>query len=330
MIDQKYVELTTKRDDSVRASNLQIVMNNFCNSRCEHCKIWEEEDRKQITLEDCMKLKFTPNLRHIDLTGGETFLYSKFDDVLDYFTSEQQIEKVSITTNGILVQKTYDDIVDLSRLQREKLKIFVSIDGPREIHNVVRGLDCFDKAVNTVSRLQELDVKVGISYTANDFSASRFAELRDYMQKTFGIKINSINIPNVSKFYKNSLNLFSTPYTSLSLENFEKYFSSLLNSEFMREKLTTGGTSLRCTSLMNKLVIDSEKFVRGCFSEWNNDFIITDLDTIHYDLNKVYSLDKYWELRQRSFDKKCSDCFTNCENSCWFKYDSENQRRLVK
>src|SRR4030095_12097107 len=97
----------------------------------------------------------------ISLTGGEIFMRKDIMSVLDLFRSKGYACGY-LTTNGTIISdERADALADLAA--RGFLKhISVSVDGPKELHDVARGLKgTFERTTAGLTRLQEAARRAG-------------------------------------------------------------------------------------------------------------------------------------------------------------------------
>ncbi len=130
--------------------HLQITRN--CNLRCWFCGQWGKkgffsdacgskmtlDDWKKVidSLENCCKTKST--YPSVMLWGGEPLTSPYFGDITAYLR-QKGFDELGIVTNGVLIDKWADV------LRNDFKKIYISIDGPKEIHDSIRGNGVFDK-----------------------------------------------------------------------------------------------------------------------------------------------------------------------------------------
>ncbi|MAF43592.1 MAG: hypothetical protein CMI54_05415 [Parcubacteria group bacterium] len=131
---------------------LQIDITNRCNLRCQHC-VREAINKGQIEpdfrklkkiIENAKKLGF----KEINFSGGEPTLRDDIFDLL-YITKKQGLFR-AITTNGIFNNSV------LNNLLKSKIDLIqISIDGPKKIHEKIRGIaGIFDKIIENALRLK--------------------------------------------------------------------------------------------------------------------------------------------------------------------------------
>jgi MoaA/NifB/PqqE/SkfB family radical SAM enzyme len=139
------------------AVNFDITYN--CNLRCEHCYYWasinalgikkqELSDEQWI---DVFKYWKRLGVRNVSLTGGEpTLRMNIIKEAHEYFT------QVQTATNGII--RIPEDV--------QPKGIWLSIDGPEEVHNRIRGAkNCFQKLVENYQDDKRVAVSSTISTT---------------------------------------------------------------------------------------------------------------------------------------------------------------------
>jgi MoaA/NifB/PqqE/SkfB family radical SAM enzyme len=126
---------------------VSLTVTNRCNLRCRMCAQWSEEGymrkRKPSDSYSGTIVPFDGLLKAVDevheygapliIRGGEPLLYPRIMDLLAHIKSKGM--SLSLETNGVLLKKHAESLV--------KLKIdhmIISVDGPEEIHDHVRGV----------------------------------------------------------------------------------------------------------------------------------------------------------------------------------------------
>lgn len=105
------------------------------------------------------KSKYDPSLEGvIQLTGGEPVLRNDWKDIVDY--CKHQSLNVILMTNGTLLT---EDIASYS--SQNNIRVQVSIDGPKETHDKIRGDTSFKAALKGLCVLIHKNVDCSVSMT---------------------------------------------------------------------------------------------------------------------------------------------------------------------
>lgn len=130
----------------------------------------QEELKQHLSLNDIERLlndvkRFKPN---ITLFGGEPLLYKDWQEAARMAKGRGM--RCNIITNGILLEKAADAIVDAGVDE-----IIFSLDGPRDIHDEIRGAKgTYDKALAGFKRISELKTKKGLKKPIVNISTAIF------------------------------------------------------------------------------------------------------------------------------------------------------------
>ena len=126
---------------------VSLTVTNRCNLRCRMCAQWSEEGymqkRKPSDSYSGTVVPFDSLLKVVDevyeygapliIRGGEPLLYPHIMDLLAHIKSKGM--SLSLETNGVLLKKYAESLVKLKIDQ-----MIISVDGPEEIHDHVRGV----------------------------------------------------------------------------------------------------------------------------------------------------------------------------------------------
>jgi len=165
-----------------------------CNLRCEMCFFYgrgktPKLDKWELTLDEMERVidsiakayRWFPSKPYLGITGGEPFIRRDIFEIIDYI--KKKGFKFSIVSNFALLNE--DKIDKLLQLKPNSMN--VSMDGPREIHDKIRGVEgTFDKAVENLKYLRSKDNRMPIrmnctvSYANKDY----FKELLKIAKET--------------------------------------------------------------------------------------------------------------------------------------------------
>ena len=175
-----------------KISYLTFYVNNICQLRCSMCFYWDSMQKKtiQLSLDQIKKIaKSLPNLLQLSMTGGEPTLRKDLPEVVKTFCDISKVAKCSIITNGMMTERI---IVMVKKILSENVdtsfRLCVSIDGIKEVHNKIRGVEkSYENAIKTFFALKELknefnNLHVDINTTVSKFNFSTFFEFAELVR----------------------------------------------------------------------------------------------------------------------------------------------------
>lgn len=148
-----------------------------CNLDCLHCYTYRFRGLRELSLQEKLKLAKDigeNGIKYVNLTGGEPLIHPHLPQVL-LMLHEYNVEK-SIVTNATLVR---DNIVEL--LYKTDTHIFATIEGPREVHDKIRGHGSYDLANRGIEVLRKKLSDISIVATVNKINYKRVHEIIDYV-----------------------------------------------------------------------------------------------------------------------------------------------------
>jgi MoaA/NifB/PqqE/SkfB family radical SAM enzyme len=149
-------------------SSLSFTLTNRCNLRCRMCGQWSEEGYIRTAGATPPEMELADWKRVVDeaashgvgsvlLRGGEPFLFPGIIELLDYIHGKGMF--ISIDTNGTLLRRYAADLLRIGSLH-----MTISMDGPEEIHDAVRGVPgTFRRIREGVELLHQLERETGRS-----------------------------------------------------------------------------------------------------------------------------------------------------------------------
>ncbi len=165
-----------------------------CNLRCTHCyqtgkggdelplgeikaTIGEIEEMLRIW-SDSYGIDFSPSF---NITGGEPFLHRDFFEILEEL--RRRHFDVYLLSNGTLIDEKKAKL--LSWLGVKGVQI--SIEGPQDIHERIRGKGSFDASVRGIRYLLGAGIAVNLNATLSGVNAGRFMEMID-LSSSLGVQ----------------------------------------------------------------------------------------------------------------------------------------------
>lgn len=297
-----------------------------CNSRCKTCGIWKKESKNELKLEEIEKIfDKLNNLSWVDLTGGEIFLRDDIEKIMKTIIEKSEnLYMLHFPTNGLLTEKIVNISSEIKKMDIPKFVVSISLDGPREIHDEIRGVEGnFDKAMETYKALDELGIDVYFGMTLSDYNIGKYEETLEQLKKEipgFDEKELHTNIYHTSKHY----------YSNKKHGDREELIKDLKKCERNRRGLTLnpikileykyikraidyvkeGEMPLPCKSLSASCFIDPKGNVYPC-SIYNRK--IGSLRNYNYSLEEIWNSEKAEKIIEEIKNLECGGCWTPCE-----------------
>lgn len=275
-----------------------------CPLSCKHCFYNAELNKpiKELTLQEIEKIANNlPYLEYLQLSGGEPFIRDDIPQIAEIFF-KRGLKKLIIPTNGFLGERVIEQAKKMKKAGYN-FSITLSIDGFRDLHNFIRGRDCFDKAMDTFKKLKELGVETGFIVSLSKINYKDYLDLIRFLKT----KTNSIDPVLVR----------AKPDIMLSAEEFEKIrpeleklvYSHLTPFYRQRKKLLNdiycsvirgNPVPYKCLAGKTIAVLEPDGQVRSCeiFRKLGN------VRDYNYNINKILKLDK--------IPRRCKDCIHPC------------------
>lgn len=127
-----------------------------CPLRCDACHVWKRPLGPELLPGELDRLfSGLPSLRWLALTGGEIPARPDWPEVADVIRRHApRLLFLTFPTNGYLPDATVALAKRLAHPRGPRPVVTVSLDGPRELHDELRGRPgAFDRAVETARRL---------------------------------------------------------------------------------------------------------------------------------------------------------------------------------
>ena len=161
----------------LRASPISLAyeISWLCNLECAYCDrhtpMANEMAREQIlkALDEFVEL----GTRSVSLDGGEPLAHPNVAEIVQFLV-ERDVE-VSMHTNGILVPRKIETI-------RKLKKVKISLDGPRQSHDAMRGMGSFDSAIAGARAAVQVGVPVEFTCSVGRHNANVLDQLLDIVE----------------------------------------------------------------------------------------------------------------------------------------------------
>jgi len=182
------------------------------------CNIWDNptEKSKEITLEEIKRL---PNVKFINLTGGEPFIREDLGDIVEICFTKSP--RVVISTSGC-----YEDRIIALAKKFPNVGIRISIEGLAGKNDELRGrTGSFDKGLRTLLTLKEMGLKdIGFGCTVSNNNSTDMLSLYQ-LSKFLNMEFATAAFHNSYYFHKDD-NLITNQKEVCA--NFEKLINMQL------------------------------------------------------------------------------------------------------
>ncbi len=322
---------------------LNFAITYKCNSRCKTCGVWKLKPRDEMSLEEIEKFsKKISFINWIRLTGGEPFLRKNYVDIVRTLDKNLDLFLLTTPTNGISSKLIYSNVSRVLKFFKKRYIITISLDGPQKVHNKIRGVRCWNKAIETYKLLNRLqkdkrNFKLFFGYTISPYNAGHFKETVESVKQVLpeiDVKDFHLNLFQTSDvYYHNRSWKLDEKYKRNALKDID-YFtnsqSSFLDSiklvEFRYLRLAkgylkSGKMPIPCNVFNLSSFIDPSGNVYPCTMF---DRKLGSLRENGYDLKKILTSEKAKKLAEEIKNGRCPHCWTPCEAhqvilSSWFK-----------
>jgi len=155
---------------------LNIHVTDACNLRCKYCYInfsHAAPDMPFAQLELIIRDAADMGTERISLEGGEPLIRKDIGDIVNLVRDLDM--ECNINTNGFFVAAKIEQIKRVDMLS-------VSLDGPKEVHDAMRGAGSFDKAIQAIGIARQRGIKVHVLFVMNRSNRYSLDALLDLAQ----------------------------------------------------------------------------------------------------------------------------------------------------
>ncbi|MFH1538727.1 MAG: radical SAM protein [bacterium] len=164
--------------------SLALCVTHRCNADCLTCNI-ASRPANEMSIEEwrCVFRSFGRKTLWFTITGGEPFLRGDMTELLEALLETCVPAHVTIATNGSLIEAVLEAAEICNSHQKTKVALNVSIDGPREAHDRIRGrVGAYDTATETLRKLSETkprNLRLGVHTVISRHNVDFIPELVD-------------------------------------------------------------------------------------------------------------------------------------------------------
>ena len=193
-------------------TDASIILTYRCPMRCVMCNIWQHPTDRREELQ-AADLRTLPDLRFINLTGGEPFIREDLADIVE--ECYRHTRRIVISTSGWFE----DRVIALAR-RFPNIGIRISIEGLSQKNDELRGHQGgFDRGLRTLLALRDMGLRdIGFGCTVSNNNSADMLSLYQ-LSRSLGMEFATAAFHNSYYFHKDD-NVITN--TSEVCANFEK------------------------------------------------------------------------------------------------------------
>ena len=306
---------------------IAIELATHCNLACKMCSVWKQRG-EELAHEKVLSLM--AEARALGATGFSTcgtepFMREDTPEILAY-AERIGFQEICAVSNGVLLNKG-QRLEALEKLR--KLNIVISLDGPREVHDDLRGKGVYDKAVEALREIRRRGITCSISSVIMRQTIDRLEEIVD-LAADLGIPVISMQ-PYERETACLDNDHWQFEFSSEEEETVDKklrrlmvyakqkkvsvYTASMM--EFVPAFLARGIRRIPPTGCFvpsRLMIVDTAGECYPCF-QMRHSMRHKSMGNVHEKtLDEMWHNDIHRELTMRGLNRKCPGCLAGCSD----------------
>ncbi len=306
---------------------LTLILNGSCPTRCVYCSIWKTPSPDELTAQEWERVfASAPRSTWVNLSGGEIFMRKDLPDILGALTARMRdLYLVDFPTTGYYPERTLAACEQLVRGGVGRVLVTVSLAGPPELHDRLRGRDgAFERACEGMRALKQ----AALPRVQAFFGMTLFPSNADHVEQAVAAACERVeglqrsdfhfNIGMESGHYYRNAGVDAKPPARV-LEILHKQRRrgvgpvAVLERAYQRRigrYLKTGRSPVPCAALRSSVFVDPQGVVYPC-SIYSRP--LGSLRTHAYDLGAILRAEEARRARRSVIADTCPGCWTPCE-----------------
>ena len=166
-------------------------LTNRCTLNCVYCNIWNTRAR-ELSYEEIVKVideLSRIGTKRISFSGGEPLLREDISQIISYCRDKNIYPEMN--SNGTLIADNIDSIRGLDFLK-------LSLDGPEQAHDLLRGKGSYRKVINAADACLKEKIKFGFACTLTKHNINKL----DFMLELAGKYETIVAFQPIKKIYR--------------------------------------------------------------------------------------------------------------------------------
>ena len=255
---------------------LVYMVTDRCNSRCMHCKIWQQQPvNKPLTPDELNNILRDPlfeNVKYILGTGGEPVVRKDIKEIMLAIHDALPDTKLQLSTNGLLPDRVLD-VVNTLMKHNVNMEVGVSLDGVGDVHDRLRGVkgnfEKTDYLLRELVRLKKIHngkLTIGAGIVVSEFTTDHINEARDYAKK-IGIDLQE-QWYNMASFYNDITHGCDTALKQKMVDIVSSQRPSTTQEKWLKW-LNNESIKFPCFAVNNFCVLKCNGDMVPCLTKWD-------------------------------------------------------------
>ncbi|MBI4845411.1 MAG: radical SAM protein [Candidatus Omnitrophica bacterium] len=181
-----------------RLKYINYVCTYRCNGQCLSCNIWQKKEDRELSAEE-LDAALNLNFEEMSISGGEPFLRQDITEVIKICLKKTK-RVVSVSTNGNFPIRVADSIREVG--YEKKIHIGVSLDGQKQIHELIKKGTLYEKAIETILMCRKMNMPTCISFTVTPLNYNEILKVYN-LSKKYGCNFTARIYVSDSLYYGN-------------------------------------------------------------------------------------------------------------------------------
>lgn len=325
---------------------LSVNLTLRCNLSCTMCTTCYDVPDELSTREikDLIDQAQAMGVQVFNPLGGELFMRGDLEEILAHAAGAGFY--VTITTNGTLINTRRAEM--LATIPPSRLHLNISLDGPEDIHDSIRGEGMYRRALKGYHRLREADEAAGNPHRkvlANTIVHRRNLEqLPEFLDHLAELGFDGVQLLNLFRHGKDTpkegRDLWIRPEDLPRLEPLVETLVGRLNAP--RPGFTILNTEQDLRLISRYYTQDLSPLEAPCWAGWKELYINADGQAVMCDGNLDFLSGAFGNVRQQTLRQLWDSpalrerrqvvktCTTPCIQSCYLRRDSDDPQSLAR
>lgn len=301
-----------------------------CNADCKMCfykdNMLASTKTQELALDEYEKISRHINLINVlGISGGEPFLRDDLSEIIKIIYKNSSPLVVDLPTNGFFVDSILRQTEEIAMSCKKMIvDLQLSIDGPEEIHNEIRGIkDGFKRLKDTYKGLiflkdkyKNLRVKACVVYSHynQDYIEELFLilkrDFKDLDRTVFSVVHGSVsNVEafqfNWDKYFEicNNMRKASSVQNPLDFHSIFTIALRMAKNDFLKEVLKAKDMYKKCGAGKRVIVINETGAVFACEPLWEP---IGNLRKNNYDIGRILNSEEMECFKKKIIKERCN------------------------